>query len=179
MSEPLKPRIDFAEPLQPPQEPVLRAGLEFDEQQAEKFYPAAPEMEQEEEEGRAEGIVNAALKPKRSLWRKMVNAGLMLFGVSVVAQGVQWVHTSWVQQDWIALGGGIAGGLIVFAGIGSVVGNGAGYTAYANVQKSVTKLGNCCTVTAWGEGASFVKSWRVRPGWIKGTRIATLAGFIT
>ena len=28
--------------------------------------------------------------PKRSLWRKMVMGGLALFGVSVVAQGVQW-----------------------------------------------------------------------------------------
>ena len=26
MSEPIKPRIDFDEPLQPPQEPALRAG---------------------------------------------------------------------------------------------------------------------------------------------------------
>lgn len=121
MSEPIKPRIDFEQPLQPPQEPVLRANVAFDEQQAESFFPAAPELQQEDEEGRAEGIVNAALKPKRSLWRKMVTAGLALFGVSVVAQGVQWVHTAWVQQDWIAMGGGVAGGLIVFAGVGSVV----------------------------------------------------------
>ncbi|MFY3762875.1 TIGR01620 family protein, partial [Escherichia coli] len=108
-----KPRIDFDEPLQPPQEPALRAGVAFDAEQAESFFPAAPELQQEEEEGRAEGIINAALKPKRSLWRKMVTAGLALFGVSVVAQGVQWVHTAWVQQDWIAMGGGVAGGLIV------------------------------------------------------------------
>ncbi len=121
MSEPIKPRIDFDEPLQPPQEPALRAGVAFDAEQAESFFPAAPELQQEEEEGRAEGIINAALKPKRSLWRKMVTAGLALFGVSVVAQGVQWVHTAWVQQDWIAMGGGVAGGLIVFAGVGSVV----------------------------------------------------------
>ncbi|SUI87980.1 Uncharacterised protein [Serratia quinivorans] len=90
MSEPIKPRIDFEQPLEPPQEPVLRANVAFDEQQAEHFFPAAPELQQEEEEGRAEGIINAALKPKRSLWRKMVTAGLTLFGVSVVAQGVQW-----------------------------------------------------------------------------------------
>lgn len=122
MSEPLKPRIDFAEPLQAPQEPVLRAGVAFDELQAAEFYPVAAEWEQEEQEGRAEGMIIAALKPKRSLWRKMVNAGLALFGVSVVAQGIQWLHTAWLQQDWIALGGGVAGGLMVFAGIGSVVG---------------------------------------------------------
>ena len=74
MSEPIKPRIDFDEPLQPPQEPALRAGVAFDAEQAESFS-AAPELQQEEEEGRAEGIINAALKPKRSLWRKMVTAG--------------------------------------------------------------------------------------------------------
>ena len=35
MSEPIKPRIDFDEPLQPPQEPALRAGVAFDAEQAE------------------------------------------------------------------------------------------------------------------------------------------------
>lgn len=120
MSEPIKPRIDFAQPLEPVQEPVLKAGQSFDSG-SETFFPAAPELEEEQEEGRAEGIINAALKPKRSLWRRMVGAGLALFGVSVVAQGVQWVYQSWAQQDWIALGGGVAGGLIVAAGVGSVV----------------------------------------------------------
>ena len=36
MSEPIKPRIDFDEPLQPPQEPALRAGVAFDAEQAER-----------------------------------------------------------------------------------------------------------------------------------------------
>jgi len=121
MSEPLKPRIDFEQPLQAPQESVLRAGMAFDQRQAENFLPIAEQLDASEEEGRAEGIVNAALKPKRSLWRKMVSAGLALFGVSVVAQGVQWLHDAWLQQDWIALGGGVAGGLIVCAGVGSVL----------------------------------------------------------
>lgn len=120
MSEPLKPRIDFEQSLQPLQEPVLRASMAFDQQQAENFYPTSPELEQEEE-ARAEGIINSALKPKRSLWRKMVNAGLLLLGISVIAQGAQWLYNSWVQQDWIALGGGVAGGMVVFAGIGALV----------------------------------------------------------
>lgn len=34
--------------------------------------------------------MDAALRPKRSLWRKMVMGGLALFGASVVGQGVQW-----------------------------------------------------------------------------------------
>lgn len=122
MSEPLKPRIDFEVPLEEPQEPQLRANLTFGEQEDAAFYPAAPESEvQEEEEGRVEGMVNAALRPKRSLWRKMVAVGVGLFGVSVVAQGVTWVHQAWQQQDWIALGTIAAGGLVVCAGVGSLL----------------------------------------------------------
>ncbi len=47
-------------------------------------------MTGEEEEGAAEAVVESVLRPKRSLWRRMVSAGLAIFGVSVVAQGVQW-----------------------------------------------------------------------------------------
>ncbi|MDP1276568.1 TIGR01620 family protein, partial [Klebsiella pneumoniae] len=62
----------------------------------------------------------SVLRPKRSLWRRMVSAGLAIFGVSVVAQGVQWTANAWQTQDWIALGGCAAGALIVGAGVGSV-----------------------------------------------------------
>ncbi len=74
----------------------------------------------EEEEGAAEAVVESVLRPKRSLWRRMVSAGLAIFGVSVVAQGVQWTANAWQTQDWIALGGCAAGALIVGAGVGSV-----------------------------------------------------------
>jgi putative membrane protein len=67
----------------------------------------------EEEEGAAEAVVESVLRPKRSLWRRMVSAGLAIFGVSVVAQGVQWTANAWQTQDWIALGGCVAGALIV------------------------------------------------------------------
>jgi putative membrane protein len=50
----------------------------------------------------------------------MVTAGLALFGVSVVGQGVQWTMNAWQTQDWVALGGCAAGALIVGAGVGSV-----------------------------------------------------------
>lgn len=50
----------------------------------------------------------------------MVTAGLALFGVSVVGQGVQWAVNAWQTQDWVALGGCAAGALIVGAGVGSV-----------------------------------------------------------
>jgi putative membrane protein len=49
----------------------------------------------------------------------MVTAGLALFGVSVVGQGVQWAATAWQTQDWVAMGGA-AGALMIGAGVGSV-----------------------------------------------------------
>lgn len=120
MTEPLKPRIDFEEPLSGPQEPVLKPAQIFDEKDMVNFYSVSSEFETEEREGQVEGIVNAALKPKRSCWRKMVYGALTLLGVSVVAQFVQWIYQSWQQQDWSALGVAVAGGMIVFAGIGSL-----------------------------------------------------------
>ncbi|WLS77006.1 YcjF family protein [Erwinia pyri] len=119
MTTPIKPRIDFARPLEAENIPVLKAAQAF-EQQSAVFVPEAPEL-QPEEEGEGERVVEAALRPKRSLWRKMVKLGLAVMGISVVAQGVQWAHTAWIQQDWIAMGGCVAGGLIVVAGAGSLI----------------------------------------------------------
>ncbi|MDW8846251.1 YcjF family protein [Erwinia sp. MMLR14_017] len=118
MTTPIKPRIDFAKPLEAENIPALKAAQAFEQQNA-VFIPEEPEL-QPEEEGEGERVVEAALRPKRSLWRKMVKLGLAVMGVSVVAQGVQWAHTAWLQQDWIAMGGCAAGGLIVFAGAGSL-----------------------------------------------------------
>ncbi|MGV7961405.1 YcjF family protein [Photorhabdus tasmaniensis] len=121
MTDSLKPRIDFEEPLLEPQEAVLKPAQIFDGKDTANFYPASPELEDEEGEGQVEGIVNAALKPRRSYWRKMVYSALILLGMSVVAQSVQWIYRSWQQQDWIALGVAAAGSMIVFAGMGSMV----------------------------------------------------------
>ncbi len=121
MSEPIKPRIDFEQSIKEPEQPVLRAGQAFDGVQAERFLPVSSEAEIEQQEGEAEAVINLALKPRRSLWGKMVRLGAAVFGVSVIAQGVQWVHTAWVQQDWVALGACTAGGLIVVAGVGSLL----------------------------------------------------------
>ncbi|ELY6086330.1 TIGR01620 family protein [Cronobacter sakazakii] len=115
MSE-IKPRREFDEPLRPEEGPTLRATQAFDEAQA--FVPA---VEDETLAADApERVVENALKPRRSLWRRMVVAGLGLFGVSVVAQGVQWAANAWYTHDWIALGGCVAGGLIVAAGVGAL-----------------------------------------------------------
>lgn len=118
MNSPIKPRIDFDQPLETEKTDVLKAA-QFFAQQDERFVAVDPERPAQEE-GAGEKAVEAALRPKRSLWRKMVKAGLGVFGASVVAQGVQWAHSAWVQQDWIAVGGCVAGGLIVLAGAGSL-----------------------------------------------------------
>ena len=119
MTEPLKPRIDFTGTLEQDPQEAFKTAQTFSGTQADNFAPALTE-EPGVEEGPAEAVVEAALRPKRSLWRRMVTAGLALFGVSVVGQGVQWTMNAWQTQDWVALGGCAAGALIVGAGIGSV-----------------------------------------------------------
>ncbi|MDX7988224.1 TIGR01620 family protein [Xenorhabdus sp. 12] len=120
MTEPLKPRMDFSDHEPTSQEPSLKSKKEFDSQENE-FYPAMPELAAEEQEGEFEGAINAALKPKRSFWRKIFTCAILLLGVSVVAQFIQWIYQSWQQHDWIALGIAAAGSMIMLAGIGSVI----------------------------------------------------------
>ncbi|WP_407732688.1 TIGR01620 family protein [Pseudocitrobacter faecalis] len=119
MNEPLKPRIDFDGPLEAEKSEQFRQSQTFTDDVADKFAPAVLD-ETLPEEGQAEAVVESVLRPKRSLWRKMVTAGLTIFGISVVAQGVQWTMNAWQTQDWVALGGCAAGALIVGAGVGSV-----------------------------------------------------------
>lgn len=117
---PLKPRIDFARPLEQESVTPLRAAHTFSPQAEEAFMPSSDAEPLEESAG--EKVVEAELQPKRSVWRKMVGAGLAVFAVSVVAQGVEWLHHAWLTRDWFALGSGVAGGLIVAAGTGALVG---------------------------------------------------------
>lgn len=119
MTDSFKPRIDFDGPLDEVKPEQFKTAQAFEGDAAEKFAPVALDVDGEQE-GQAEATVEAALRPKRSLWRKMVTAGLTLFGASVVAQGVQWTVNAWQTQDWAALGGCVAGALIVGAGVGSV-----------------------------------------------------------
>ena len=121
MSEPLKPRQDFSGTLDTAAEERFRAAQQFVHNDAASFAPVVAEA-QPDEEGQAEAVLAQALRPKRSLWRKMVGVGLLLAGVSVVGQGVQWALNAWQTQDWAALGGCAAGALIVGAGVGSLAG---------------------------------------------------------
>lgn len=85
MTEPLKPRIDFTGTLEQEHQDAFKTAQTFSGAQADNFAPALPD-DPAVEEGPAEAVVEAALRPKRSLWRRMVTAGLALFGVSVVGQ---------------------------------------------------------------------------------------------
>ena len=105
--------------LEQARDEAFKSAQAFSGPEAEKFAPVVAD-ELLSDEGPAEAVVEAALRPKRSLWRKMVTAGLTLFGVSVVGQGVQWTMNAWQTQDWVALGGCAAGALIVGAGVGSI-----------------------------------------------------------
>ncbi|MEN3207302.1 TIGR01620 family protein [Klebsiella pneumoniae] len=118
MSEPLKPRIDFDGPLQAEKIPPLKGARAFETLEADNFAPARL-VTGEEEEGAAEAVVESVLRPKRSLWRRMVSAGLAIFGVSVVAQGVQW--TANARQTGLDCAGRLRRrALIVGAGVGSL-----------------------------------------------------------
>lgn len=88
MNDPIKPRIDFDASLSAEPTPSLQPGMAFDAHQAEAFTPLAPsETEAEQEEGQLEGMVSMALRPRRSLWRRIAAGGVVLFGLSVLAQG--------------------------------------------------------------------------------------------
>jgi len=121
MNEPIKPRVDFTEQPAMPVREEFKAAQAFSDAEAGEFTPLQAE-EILADTPQPEASVEAALRPRRSLWRTMVLAGLALFGVSVVGQGVQWAMDAWQTHDWVALGGCAAGALIVGAGVGSVAG---------------------------------------------------------
>ncbi|MBP6121158.1 MULTISPECIES: YcjF family protein [Providencia] len=120
MSEPLKQRVIFVDGHNAEQTEKLKKAQLFDEKELEKFVPVDIEAEQDSQEGEVESLINDALKPKRSFWRKLVTTAAGIFGISVVAQLGIWIHQSWITQDWTALGTAAAGGLIVVAGVGSI-----------------------------------------------------------
>lgn len=117
---PLKSRIDFAQPLESEQQSVLKPAQHFDD--AENLhFTARQESEPLPEELSGEQAVEAALRPKRSIWRRIAMAGVGLFIASAVAQGIQWMLDAWHHQAWFSLGAGAAGLLIVLAGVGALV----------------------------------------------------------
>ncbi|GLR09259.1 TIGR01620 family protein [Mixta theicola] len=117
---PLKSRIDFAQPLENEKESVLKPAQHFDAADKVRFT-AQQENDPLLEEQNGEQMLEAALRPKRSIWRRIAMVGVALFVVSTVAQGVQWMLDAWHSQAWFSLGAGAAGLLIVLAGVGALV----------------------------------------------------------
>lgn len=126
MSEPIKSRIDFNETLyrdnvtyKNNEENSVKKSIDFSED--EQFIAYNPQLDEEEIEGRIESEVQTILKPKKSLWKRLLKTATVILGISVIAQTGQWIYNSWINSDWIALGAASAGGLIVIAGFGSVI----------------------------------------------------------
>ncbi|SFM96177.1 putative membrane protein [Izhakiella capsodis] len=116
----LRGRIDFAESLQESKDSVLKPSRHFDASSESDFIPEDLSSEVIDEDA-GERAVEAALRPRRSLWRRLVGLGLTLFVVSTLAQGASWVHNAWVNRDWIELGAGASVSLIVVAGVGALI----------------------------------------------------------
>ena len=117
---PLKSRIDFTQPLESEPQNSLKPARQFAD--AENLhFTAQQETDPLFDEQRGEQAVEAALRPKRSIWRRLAMAGVGLFVASAVAQGVQWMLDAWHSQAWFALGAGAAGLLIILAGVGALV----------------------------------------------------------
>lgn len=121
MSEetPLKPRVDYtAQPDETP--PPLRPAREFSDSEPE--FTALTALTGDEEVAAAdEALIVSALRPRRSLWRRMLLAGVLVFLLSVIAQAVHWLLNAWQSGDWISLGGVAALLLVVVAGAGSLI----------------------------------------------------------
>ncbi|SLM63557.1 Membrane protein YcjF [Dickeya aquatica] len=100
----------------------LHPTLTFDEHDAAHFTVQASEPDSKlSEDDEASQIVTQALRPRRSLWRRMFGLGLALLALSVCAQGARALYLAWQQQDWIALGGVAAASLMVAAGVGALL----------------------------------------------------------
>ncbi|KAE9536299.1 hypothetical protein A1D25_03380 [Ursidibacter arcticus] len=61
------------------------------------------------------------LKPSR-FWIRLFLGALVLLGIAVIAQSVQWLIDSWQQNQWIYLAFAIAFFVISLAGIGAIIG---------------------------------------------------------
>lgn len=121
MSKPLKSRIDFDESLPANKKTKLKKAKVFDQLAPEQFAASSHEAENEEREGEIEALVNAALKPRYSFWRKLVVIALSLIVVSIFAQTGQWIYHAWIKQNWVSLAIVAAGGLIIIAAIGAII----------------------------------------------------------
>ncbi|STI86384.1 putative inner membrane protein [Escherichia coli] len=57
-------------------------------------------MKRLKKRGQVEAVMDAALRPKRSLWRKMVMGGLALVWRKRCRAGCTVTMNAWQTQDW-------------------------------------------------------------------------------
>lgn len=73
MNEPVKSRIDFDEtPLSPAPQEELKPARQFTDAADIVFEQSIAIQSEQDAEGDAEALMNQVLKPRRSLWRKLI-----------------------------------------------------------------------------------------------------------
>ena len=144
---PLKPRIDFPPEDTGTAEP-LREARYFAPDEGE--FTASPEPAEEEAGVNEEVILNAALRPRRSLRGRLLMLGLLIFFITVIARTGQWLMTAWHQHDWIALGATVSLGLVLFAGAASLVSE--GYRLYRLRHRAQERDEACELLNSHGTG---------------------------
>ncbi len=115
---PIKPRVDFNASAED-HPTALRPAQHFDEE-VDSFTSLTLPGDEFSEGIEGEEPLVAALRPRRSLWQKILLLGITLFLVSVIAQTVDWLITAWQTRQWAELGASAALGLVVVAGLGSL-----------------------------------------------------------
>ena len=120
MSEPapIKPRVDFNASTGTGSE-ELRPAQHFDNDDV-SFTALVPLSDLPPEGGADEEPVVAALRPRRTLWQKILMVAVVIFLVSVAGQTVNWLISAWQTQHWAELGAATAFGLVIVAGLGSL-----------------------------------------------------------
>jgi len=118
--KPLQPRVDA--PFQSPEPPPsLRPAQHFADAEAE--FIADPSVEETSVDGLADDeVITSVLRPRKSLWRRLLMLAVLLLMISVVAQAGQWLWAAWHRADWFALGGTLSLLLVMVAGVGSLIG---------------------------------------------------------
>lgn len=116
----LQPRVDA--PFQPSEPaPALRPAQHFSDTEAE--FIADPSTDEPPLDGLAdEEVITSVLRPRKSLWRRLLLIAVLLLILSVVAQAGHWLWDAWQHANWFALGGTLSLLLVMVAGVGSLIG---------------------------------------------------------
>lgn len=89
-------------------------------QPKQEFVDADVVIEPEVREVEAELIIEESLSPPR-FWIRLLLAGLVLFGVAIFAQSIQWLIDTFQAKQWIYFAFAIAFFGISLAGVGSII----------------------------------------------------------